>query len=123
MERLLDVFATPRMAGGQKVPKRREKLCSAQTVGLEHATSHLRRALGLDVPIRTILESEYGAVFEPEDIAHLTAAFEAALTRLGLVDRKDPLTTTVAKSIIRLARAGERDPQKLCDEALRILGK
>jgi hypothetical protein len=78
----------------------------------------------LDVPIRTILESEYGAVFEPEDIAHLTAAFEAALTtRLGLVDRKDPLTTTVAKSIIRLARAGERDPQKLCDEALRILGK
>jgi len=85
MERLLDVFATPGMAGGQKVPKRREKLCSAQTVGLEHATSHLRRALGLDVPIRTILESEYGAVFEPEDIAHLTAAFEAALTRLGLV--------------------------------------
>jgi len=77
----------------------------------------------LDVPIRTILESEYGAVFEPEDIAHLTAAFEAALTRLALVDRKDPLTTTVAKSIVRLAMAGERDPQKLCDEALRILGK
>ena len=75
------------------------------------------------MPNQTILECEYGDVFEPEDIAHLTAAFEAALTRLALVDRKDPLTTTVAKSIIRLARAGDRDPQKLCDQALRILGK
>jgi hypothetical protein len=53
----------------------------------------------------------------------LTAAFEAALAKLGLTDRTDPLTTTVAKAIIRLARAGERDPQKLCDGALKILGK
>jgi hypothetical protein len=70
-----------------------------------------------------MLETEYGSAFEPEDIAQMTAAFEAALTQLGLVDRKDPLTTTVAKAIIRLAGAGERDPQKLCDEALKLLGK
>jgi hypothetical protein len=75
------------------------------------------------VPIRAMLETEYGSAFEPEDIAQMTAAFEAALTKLGLVDRKDPLTTTVAKAIIRLAGAGERDPQKLCDEALKLLGK
>jgi hypothetical protein len=75
------------------------------------------------VPIRAMLETEYGSAFEPEDIAQMTAAFEAALTQLGLVDRKDPLTTTVAKAIIRLAGAGERDPHKLCDEALKILGK
>ncbi len=77
----------------------------------------------MDVPIRTILETEYGSVFGPKDIAQLTAAFEAALTKLGVVDRKDPLTTMVAKAIIRLARAGERDPNKLCDEALKIISK
>jgi hypothetical protein len=77
----------------------------------------------LDVPIRAILENEYGTVFEPDDIAKLTAAFETALTKLGLVDRKDPLTTTVAKLIIQLAKDGERDPNKLCDGALKLLAK
>lgn len=75
------------------------------------------------MPIRAILESEYGPVFEPEDVASLTAAFDAALSKLRLVDRKHPLTTTVAKVIIQLAQDGERDPKKLCDEALKILGK
>ena len=46
--------------------------------------------------------------FGPEDIANLTAAFEAARARLGLTDRKDPLTTAVAKAIIQLAKDGER---------------
>jgi hypothetical protein len=75
----------------------------------------------LDVPIRVILENDHA--FGPEDVANLTAAFEAALSRLGLVDRGDPLTTAVAKAIIELAKEGERDPNKLCDGALRILGK
>lgn len=75
------------------------------------------------MPIRAILESEYGPVFEPEEIANLAAAFEAALSKLRLIDRKDPLTTTIAKLIIQLAQDGERDPKKLCDEALKILGK
>jgi hypothetical protein len=77
--------------------------------------------LGLDVPIRAILENDHA--FGPEDVANLTAAFEAALTRLGLVDRGDPLTTVVAKAIIELAEDGERDSKELCDGALRILGK
>ena len=76
---------------------------------------------GLDVPIRAILENDHA--FGPEDIAYLTTAFEAALTRLGLVDRRDPLTTAVAKAIIQLAKEGERDPERLCDGALKILGK
>ena len=94
-----------------------------QTSEDDYVTFRPRRALGLDVPIRAMLETEYGSVFEPEDIAQMTAAFEAALTKVGLVDRKDPLTTSVARIIIRLARAGERDPQKLCDEALKMLGR
>jgi len=35
--------------------------------------------------------------FGPEDIAGLTTAFEAALAKLGLVDRSDPTTLTLAK--------------------------
>jgi hypothetical protein len=75
------------------------------------------------VPIRAILEDEYGPVFEPDDVAKLTAAFEAALSKLGLVDRNDPITSTVAKLIIQLAKDGERDPEKLCDGVLEIFGK
>jgi hypothetical protein len=76
---------------------------------------------GLNVPIRAILENDHA--FGPEDVANLAAAFEAALTRLGPIDRGDPLTTVVAKAIIQLAKNGERDPKKLCDGALNILGK
>ena len=73
------------------------------------------------MPIRAILENDHA--FGPEDIANLTTAFDAALTRLGLIDRRDPLTTVVAKAIIQLAKEGERDPKKLCDGAVSILGK
>lgn len=75
------------------------------------------------MPIRAILETEYGPVFGPEDVAAVAAAFEAALSKLGLVDRHDPLTTAVAKLVIQLAKDGERDPEKLCDTALQILRK
>ena len=43
--------------------------------------------------------------FGPKDIAGLTTAFEAALAKLGLVDRSDPTTLTLAKLIIELAKA------------------
>ena len=61
--------------------------------------------------------------FGPEDIAGLTTAFEAALAKLGLVDRSDPTTLTLAKLIIELATAGEREPERLCDSALKRLSK
>ena len=61
--------------------------------------------------------------FGPEDIAGLTKAFEAALGKLGLVDRTDPTTVTLAKLIIELAKAGEREPERLCDSALKRLSK
>jgi hypothetical protein len=82
----------------------------------------VRRAIaGLDVPIGTILKNDHS--FGPEDIANLTAAFEAALARLALTDRKDPRSTALAKAIIQLAKEGERDPERLRDGALRSLGK
>jgi hypothetical protein len=36
--------------------------------------------------------------FGPEEIAGLTTAFEAALAKLGLVDRSDPTTLTLGKA-------------------------
>jgi hypothetical protein len=62
-----------------------------RTYPLRNMLSRLRRATqGLDVHIRAVLETEYGTVFEPDNIAKLTVAFEAALTKLRLVDRKAP---------------------------------
>jgi hypothetical protein len=46
---------------------------------------------------------------------------EAALGKLGLVDRSDPATMAVAKLIIEFAKAGERDPKQLCSLALQHL--
>ena len=75
------------------------------------------------MPIRSIIATEYGAVFEPEDIPKLATAYEAALRQLGIVDRKGPMASTVAKLIIGLAKDGERDPNQLCDRAVKILRK
>ena len=73
------------------------------------------------MPLRLILENDHS--FEPEDIANLTAAFEAALSKLGLVNRNDPMTMAVARVIMQLAKNGERDPARLCDDAVKTLGK
>ena len=75
------------------------------------------------MPIRAILRYDHPGEFGPEEVANLTAAFEAVLSKLRLVDRRDPIITRVAKLIIELAKGGERDPRKLCDGALEILGK
>lgn len=51
------------------------------------------------------------------------AAFEAALGKLGLVDRSDPVAMAVAKLIIEFAKVGERDPERLCGLALKQVSK
>jgi len=73
------------------------------------------------MPNSLALESNHW--FGPEDVAALTTAFEAAVGKLGLVDRSDPTTVTLAKLIIELAKAGERKPERLCDSALKRLSK
>jgi hypothetical protein len=95
--------------------------CHNQTIFSPLITTAYGATQGLDVPIRAILETEYGPVFEPNDVTILVTAFEAALAKLRLGDRDDAMTVTVAKLIIQLAKDGERDPQKLCDGALKIL--
>jgi hypothetical protein len=65
-----------------------------------------------DMPI-TLLEIK--TAFGPEDTAAMTAAFDEALKRLKLADRKAPMATSVAKKIVRLAKRGERNPTRLTE--------
>ena len=51
--------------------------------------------------------------FEPEEVAMLGKVFDEVLQTLGLVDRQDPLTAMVAKSLVEYAKAGLRDPDRL----------
>ena len=68
------------------------------------------------MPIRQFLED---GSFSPEAVIAMTAAFDAALKELRLVDRNDPLAEIVAHKIINLARTGERDSRRLCERALK----
>jgi hypothetical protein len=61
--------------------------------------------------------------FDPEDIKRMASAYEQALAELGLQDRNDPLTETVAKLIIETAQAGEKDSRMICALALRRLNE
>ena len=57
-------------------------------------------------------------VFGADTVAVLAVALEDTLRQLGLVHRNDPAVTMVAKTIIELARRGERDPIRLREQAI-----
>jgi hypothetical protein len=64
------------------------------------------------MPIRQFL----GDAALPSDvIAVMSSAFTVALSRLGLIDRTDPMVEIVARRIIRGALNGERDPERLAE--------
>ena len=67
------------------------------------------------------LVSADGLAFGPEDIAVLSTAFEETLRSVRLVKRSDPAVAIVARHIIDIARAGERDPRRLRERTLRAL--
>jgi hypothetical protein len=73
------------------------------------------------MPIRTFLQND--STFGPEVVAILTAAFEDALQKLGSVGRDSPVALTLARTIIELAKEGERDTARLCDGALGRIAK
>jgi hypothetical protein len=58
------------------------------------------------------------AVFDPEAVKALAAAFDDACAALNVIDRTDPRATIVAKRIIEHARGGERDAIRLRDAVL-----
>ena len=61
------------------------------------------------------------AVFEPEAIERMTAAYEHALKVLELTDRHAPITEQVARKILEFAQADEIDPDVLCARAVDAL--
>ncbi len=52
----------------------------------------------------------------------MTAAYEAALLDLGLVDRDDSITEIVATAIVGITDRGERDPVLIKERALNAIG-
>lgn len=73
------------------------------------------------MPIRVLLQHDHS--FAPDEVEALTAAFEDTLRRLRLAQREDPVTLTVARLILELAKQGERDPVRLREGALAALGR
>jgi hypothetical protein len=57
--------------------------------------------------------------FDPEAIAAMSEALQAAYTELGDIGQSDSTRETIAGRIIAAARFGERDPARLLEAALR----
>ena len=74
------------------------------------------RFLQLSMPIRTYLD---GHKFDGET-TRMGVALEMALASLGATPAcDDPIRAALAQRIIALAQIGERDPERLCEGALR----
>jgi hypothetical protein len=69
------------------------------------------------VPIRDILKNQQ--FLKPKEAAAVCEVFEDVLTTLEIVNREDVLTTLIARKLVELARAGERDPRRLKQRTLR----
>ena len=67
------------------------------------------------MPIRPHLN---GQRFDSETIRVMGLAFEMARVALRLADRGDLANQVLANKIVELAKAGERDPERLCDGVL-----
>jgi hypothetical protein len=72
------------------------------------------------MPIRTLLD---GHRFDGETVRLMGIAFEMAFASFRPVpDHADPVREAIARKIIELAKAGGRDPERSCNEALKGLG-
>jgi hypothetical protein len=65
------------------------------------------------MPIRQFLGT--GDALQPDDLTIMNAAFSAALTKLGLTDRQDPMVEIVGRRIVHAVLDGERDPIRLTE--------
>jgi hypothetical protein len=72
----------------------------------------------LIMPITPFLD---GQKFDPETKRVMGVAFEMTRAAVRLTDRNDPIIEIIAKKIIELAKAGERNADLLCERALKDL--
>src|SRR5262249_45728073 len=89
--------------GGARTPK---SLRPARAIAWEAPVGEV-----VAMPIRSSLNQ--GVFFEPEMIAVMSEAFEAACTALHDADRPEAMREIIARRIIAAARFGERDPVRL----------
>jgi hypothetical protein len=67
------------------------------------------------VPISIFLE---GQKFDPETTRVMGIAFEMTRAALRISNQDELAPETIAKIIIEFAKSGERDPERLCVQAL-----
>ena len=60
--------------------------------------------------------------FGPDEVQAMSAAYEIALTELGIANRNDPLTELIAKAIVNVTATGERNPETIKERSLNALG-
>src|SRR5262249_2616918 len=72
------------------------------------------------MPITPFLD---GTKFDLQAKRVMGVAFEMARVALGLADRGDLATEIIAKRIIELAKAGERNPDLLCEGVLKGISR
>jgi hypothetical protein len=60
-----------------------------------------------------------GVAYDPETRRVMGVAFEMACIALRLADRDDLANAMIAKRIIELAQAGERNPDLLCEDVVK----
>jgi hypothetical protein len=70
------------------------------------------------VPITSFLN---GVRFDRQTTRVMGVAFEMTRVALGIAERRDDVNEIVAKRIIELAKQGERNPDLLCERALKSL--
>ena len=70
------------------------------------------------MPIRAYLN---GQRFDAETTRLLGVAFETVVAALHTQGDVEPLRETIARIIIDLAKTGERDPERLCEAALKAV--
>jgi hypothetical protein len=63
-----------------------------------------------------------GRSFDDETIALMCQAFDKSCQALQGTDRLEPAKEIIAKRIIQVAGGGERDPDRMCEAAMRSLG-
>jgi len=60
-------------------------------------------------------------VFEPEDVRLMTQVYEDVLQAFQLIERTDPVTELIAKTVIEMVQTGERDPARLKDLTIKAI--
>ena len=58
----------------------------------------------------------------PERIAELVEAYQITLKKLDLVERDDPMTQMIAKTIIEVGQTGAQDAKDISQLAIEQLG-